>query len=152
MAYRDDVMSVGSWGKSMTHSMAWKITTAISSGLCMATPSPRWHTTSMVNSSKQEAGMIQATQEMVKPLSSLTGMYHVYWVEKCILCQQSLDLLACCTYAKNRTDRLFSKLGIACVLNMGTFTGLTLEKFCNMEGPAVAESPVEGTDVWKWKE
>jgi len=54
----------------------------------------------MVNSSKWEAGMTRATQETVKPLSSLTGMYHVYWVEKCI------DLLACCNYAKNRTDGL----------------------------------------------
>jgi hypothetical protein len=100
VAYRVDVMLVGSWGKSMTHNMAWKITTAISSGLCMVTLSPRWHITSMVNSSKWEAGMTRATQETVKPLSSLTGMYHVYWVEKCI------DLLACPNYAKNRTDGL----------------------------------------------
>jgi hypothetical protein len=42
--------------------------------------------------------MIQATQGTVKPLSSLTGMNHVYWVVKCI------DLLAGCNYSKNRTD------------------------------------------------
>lgn len=44
--------------------------------------------------------MTRATQGTDKPLSSLTGVYRVYWVEKCI------DLLTCCNYAKNRRDGL----------------------------------------------
>lgn len=73
-----DVVLAGSWDRSMTHSMAWRIITAISSGLCTATQNPRWHTTLMVNWLKLEDDMIQATQEMVKPLSSLTGLKHMY--------------------------------------------------------------------------
>jgi hypothetical protein len=98
-----DVMLADSWGKNMTLSMAWRITTAISFGLFMATPNPRWHTTLMMNSLKLGADMTLATQEMVKPLSSLTGMYHAYWtfVWKIYFPNKSLDFLACCNYAMN---------------------------------------------------
>jgi hypothetical protein len=57
----------------------------------------------MMNSLKLGADMTLATQEMVKPRSSLTGMYHVYWtfVWKIYFPNKSPDFLACCNYAMN---------------------------------------------------